>query len=648
MKSYFVLPAVVFGFFLPSTVFAAADKPLTQYTLEELMNTRVYSAAKSEKPLSETPAAVFVIHAEDIRRSPAQKIPELLRMAPGVQVARSGSNSWAISIRGFNDNLANKLLVLIDGRSVYTPLFGGVYWDVQDLLLEDIDRIEIIRGPGGSLWGSNAVNGVINIITKHSRETQGVLVRGGGGSETYGDAAVRAGGKAGEDVTYRVYGKYFNQDNFRFGNDAWYQWRTGFRSDWDNDDTNAFTFQGDAYYGSADLRNFGNFAEAPFQRVINEDQEIAGGNLLGRWRHDFSETSEGSLQTYFDTTKRTQSQIGEDRYTWDIEWDHRFMIGERHEAVYGLGYRASHDRTEGSFNTSFSPQERTLHLFQAFVQDTFAVIPDKLWLTGGIKGEHNSYTAFEFQPTARMLWQPAPDHSIWASYSRAVRIPSRVESDIMLQSWVVPNTFLARIHSDSTSQSEVMNAYELGYRTQIHPRLFLDIATFYNHYHGLRNSRFGSAYMENGRLILPIYFDDQASANTYGGELAATATLTEWWEWYTAYSLFHMQLESHQDPINAISTSEGKSPKHQIFMQSRMDLPGSLELDTSLRYVDHLNALGAGAYWEMDMRLGWQMTPNVEVSLIGQNLFHNYHREFSSSGAAFERAFFAKAVLQFD
>lgn len=622
-------------------------KEITQFSLEELLQTEFYSASKDTRSISRTPAAVFVIDQEDIRRSTAQNVPELLRMVPGLDVARNSASGWAITSRGFNDTLANKLLVLIDGRSVYTPLFAGVYWDVQDLLLEDIDRIEVIRGPGGSLWGSNAVNGVINIITKHSSETEKVLVKGGAGNERQ-DGAVRVGGAVGQDFTYRTYAKYFNQDHSFQAHDAWYQWRTGFRSDWQANEDNSVTFQGDYYNGDERLRGFGNFGEAPFQRVIQEDQEVGGGNLLAKWSHLFSETSDGTLQMYYDQTKRDQTQISEDRYTWDIEWDHRFLRGDRHEWVYGAGYRLSADNTKGSFNTSFTPDDRILHLFQSFVQDTYAIVPDKLWLTTGLKIEHNSYTAFEFQPTARLLWNPYENHTLWTAYSRAVRVPSRVERDITLQAWATPGSVLVPIHADSTTESEALNAYEAGYRVQIHPRAAIDIATFYNHYNALRNSRFGTPFAENGLTHIPVFFDDQARAKTYGAELYVETHFWDSWQLNTGYTLLQILLDPHQDAVNAISQAEGKSPNHQIFVQSRLDLPLNTEFDTELRYVDTLSALDVPSYWEMNLRLGWKITKNLEVSLIGQNLFHNYHREFTATGPGIQRAVYGQAVLKFD
>lgn len=645
------LEALGFGLLLlsfPAYAAAPAAKGITQYSLEELMNVEVYSATKTARPLSKTATALFVIDQEDIRRSTAQSVPELLRMVPGLQVARTSANSWAISARGFNETLSNKLLVLIDGRSVYTPLHAGVYWDVQDLVLENIERIEVIRGPGGSLWGSNAVNGVINIITKHSAKTQGVLIKGGGGSERQ-EGALVVGQKAGKNLTYRTYGKYFNQQHSSGGHDAWHLWKVGMRADWEADENNSVEFHGNFYNGEEDLRSSQTLTTAPFTQTLSGDQELAGGHVMLKWDHLFSEHSSGSLKTYFDFTKRAQTIFREDRYTFDIEWDHRFLLGERHEVVWGIGYRMQGDDTRGSLTADFNPEDRITNLYQAFLQDTFTLIHDHLWFTGGVKLERNDFSGFEVQPTARLAWNPHPEHTFWAAFSRAVRIPSRLDHDLTLNAWLTPGTVLARLQGDTGRDAETLLSYEIGYRTQPHDRVSLDAAAFYNEYDHLLTVSTGPVFAENGYTVLPVFLNDGAKGETYGVELSILTELAEWWQFETAYTFLQMQLHAAANPLVAPEAPEGRSPHHQIYMQSRMTLPFNLELDTALRFVDRLPAQRVASYWQADVRLAWKAAENLEISVFGQNLLHRSQNEFNSSGTpAIDRAIFGQFILRFE
>ncbi|MCK5229802.1 MAG: TonB-dependent receptor, partial [Desulfobulbaceae bacterium] len=417
---------------------------MTELSLEELMNIEITSVSKKPEKLADAAAAVFVVTREDIRRSGVTSIPEALRMAPGINVARIDSNKWAVTSRGFNGRFANKLLVLIDGRSVYTPSFSGVHWEVIDIFLEDVDRIEVIRGPGATLWGANAVNGVINIITKHAADTQGGLIAMGAGTEERGFGGVRYGTDMGETTYGRFYAKGFKRDEFvhnTTGDDAGDDWdmlRGGFRLDSLLYDRDSVTVQGDIYQGNMNQTLHLPTVSGPFFNKIVEDKaEVEGWNLLTRWQHTLSPTSDFTLQVYYDRTNRDEFVYGEIRDTFDIDLQHQFAAYKRHEVIWGLGYRYTHDDFSDSEILRLDPDSRSDELFSAFVQDKITLMEDCLWLTIGSKFEHNDYTGYEIQPNARLFWAPHTDHKVWASVGRAVRTPSRMEDDI----WFINTTF---------------------------------------------------------------------------------------------------------------------------------------------------------------------------------------------------------------
>jgi len=418
----------------PIVAEAAAHAPdLTELTLEQLMTVEITSASKKEEPLWDSAAAVFVITGEDIRRAGMKSIPEALRLAPGVQVAQFGANRWAISARGFNATFSNKLLVLIDGRTVYTPLFAGVFWDAQDTLLEDIERIEVIRGPGGTLWGANAVNGVINIITKQAKATQGGYVEVGGGTEERGFVGTRYGGRIGSDLFYRGYFKYANHDNLvtatgHEGIDDWRTYRGGFRLDWEPSTRDTVTVQGDLYKG-----DFGQTLPIPsllppFSATRESRDDFAGGNVLSRWRHRMADRRETSVQFYYDRTHRDELLFHETRDTVDLEFQHRFPLGARHDLIWGVDTRVTIDALNkiNSPTLVFEPRRRTDHLVSGFIQDQIALIHDRLMLTLGSKFEHNSFSGFEAQPNARLVYSPNAWNRVWTAVSRAVRTTCQI------------------------------------------------------------------------------------------------------------------------------------------------------------------------------------------------------------------------------
>lgn len=649
------LPLFILFFSMPAL--CRAGQPLSsladlkQLSLEQLMNVEVTSVAKKEQRVAETAAAIYVITQEDIRRSGVTSIPEALRLAPGVTVSRIDANKWSIGVRGFGSRLSRSLLVLMDGRSVYTPLFAGVYWEVQDTLLEDVERIEVIRGPGGTIWGTNAVNGVINIITKSATETQGLLVTGGGGSEEKGFGGFRYGGKIGQDFSYRLYGKGFRRDGQFTAHasdfDDWQSGQGGFRTDWNLSKGDSLTIQGDVYQGKSGQRTTVSSFSAPFSAVVRDDTNFSGMNLLGRWRRALSDTSNLAFQVYYDRTFRREPTFQERRNTVDLDFQHRFKITGDQELNWGLGYRYTRGDTESVPTIVFSPENRGDQLFSAFIQDEIMLVENRLRLTVGSKFEHNDYSGFEFQPSARLLWTPAERHYLWASISRAVRTPSRVEEDLVLTaafSPVVP-TF-ARLIGNKSFEAEKVMAYELGYRIQPTDRFSVDVAAFYNRYSDLLSLESGTSFLEPpGNLIFPVLIDNKIKAEIYGFEVATDWRWLDWWRWRLAYS--HLQLnlknKSGSSDTTTEESTEGSSPHNQLSLISFVDLPANLQLDGVLRYVDNLPSQNIGRYFNLDLRLGWHASKNLELSLVGQNLLAGHHAEWGG-GTKIQRGVYTKAT----
>ncbi len=639
---------------------------LADLSLEELMDIKVTSVAKKEQKLSQAAAAIHVITQEDIRRSGMNSIPELLRTVPGLQVAKFDSNTWAISARGFNFRFASKLLVLIDGRSIYTPVFSGINWDDHDLPLEDIERIEVIRGPGGTLWGANAVNGVINIITKHTEDTQGGLVSGGAGTEEKGFTTIRYGGKISEDAKYRVYGKYFNRDESvtrtgGSGNDDWHATRGGFRVDWKASEKNSLMFTGDYFEGESNfrVRNQVKSLTAPFAASFNTTAEVDGAHFLTKWKRQLSANSDLALQVYYNRERRRSRfipQLLED--TFDIDFQHHFKLNDRNKIFWGLGQRFVYDSLEGNLGFSFSPKYRLNHRSSLFVQDEITIVPDQVRLTLGSKFEENSYTGFEIQPSARILWTPNENHSIWAAVSRAVRTPSRTEDTGRINVTASAGPVLLTKFGSNDYGSEELLALELGYRGQLRKDFYFDIATFAHVYENLLTQERQSPFVETtpapAHTVVPFVVDNLGSGEIFGVELFANWKPINWWT--LKGGLTFLAVDFH---LNAASTdtaliqSEDNDPNVQWQLHSHMDLPHQLELDTALYYVDELENLNVPDYTRLDIRLGWHPTDEVELSLVGQNLTDPEHPEFGNSilstGTAtqVERSVYGKVTWKF-
>jgi iron complex outermembrane recepter protein len=588
---------------------------LKRLTLEQLMDVEVTSVSRRPEKLSTTASAIQIITGEDIRRSGASSIPEALRLAPNLQVAQVNASQWAVSARGFNNTLANKLLVLIDGRTIYTPLYAGVFWEVQNVPLDAVDRIEVVSGPGGTVWGANAVNGVINIITRGAKDTQGLLLEGGGGTELHGFGAVRYGGQSSSGLAYRLYAHGFGRGSTvrpdgTDARDTWGMGQGGLRLDWNSGTANSFTVQSEYYDGRPDADGRG--------RTV-----ARGGNALGRWTRTLSEDSDIQLQVYYDRSWRDFGiGLTEDLTTYDVDGQHRFQLGRRQEVVWGLAARVMVDDTESDTSLAFLPADKTLQLYGGFVQDEIALSGDRLRLSVGSKFEHNSYTGFEVQPSVRLAWTPASRHTVWAAVSRAVRTPSRVDRDLF--AFAAPSVPLL-VGGDI--QSEKLIAYELGWRVQPDPRVSISVSTFYNDYDDLRTVEPGPP-----PAGLPFMLGNGLQGHAYGAELGAAYQVSERWRLRGGYTFLKKELSlkpGSADPNGG--RAEGNDPEHQFLIQSSADLPGRLELDAMFRFVDALPDPEVASYADLDLRLGWKATEHLELAVVGQNLLHGEHIEFNSS-----------------
>jgi iron complex outermembrane receptor protein len=638
----------------------ASTGALKRLSIEELMDIEVTSVSRSAEALSSAAAAVSVLTNDDIRRSGATTIPEALRGVPGLHVARRNSNSWAVSARGFSSTNSEKLLVLSDTRSIYTPLFAGVQWDVQDYLMEDIERIEVIRGPGASLWGSNAVNGVVNITTKHARNTQGAFLSAAVGAEEQGSAAARYGGKLGESGFFRVFGQYSDRDaTFKPGSptsDDWRIGRAGFRADWDAGEGDALTLQADLY--QATIGQFSPAIAVTGLPGATGDLEVhaGGGNVLGRWRRQLAGDSDLQLRAYYDRTHRNDPSFHDDLDTLDLDMQHRFAPGPGHEVVWGLNYRYTDNRNRGKVIFNLDPQDSRDQLVSGFAQDQISVAAG-VQLTLGTKLEHNDFSGFEVQPSVRLAWDIAPRHDAWAAVSRAVRVPTRLERDIAIEVTPPGNNPAAFLLGDAAFDAEELLAYELGYRWQALDVLALDLALFHNRYEGLASLEFGTPFLNpNGVVTILIANRNLTDGRTQGAELLATFSARENWRLLASYAFIDIDLDPHGQDVNRGVFFEGATPRHQFSLRSLLDLSGNLQLDVQFRHSTQIDRLtedstgaGIGAYSELDLRVAWQASDRLELSVVGQNLLHDHHVEFGAPLArgAIERSVYGKAAWRF-
>jgi len=607
---------------------------LKAMSVEQLMGLEITSVSRTPEKFLDAPAALEVITGEDIRRSGAPGIPSALRLAANLDVAQENSHEWVVSARGFASDVGNKLLVLMDGRTLYTPLFSGVFWDRQDYVLADIDRIEIISGPGGALWGANAVNGVINITTRSAAETQGLLLEAGAGTNPQSLATVRYGGLLSDSAHFRVYAKYLNRDHETFGDgtdaqDDWFSVQSGFRIDSQPSEHDTYTLQGDVYRNEEEITTGG-------------EAKIDGANLLGRWSRVFSATSDMSLQLYYDRTELVlpvpafdlllvpAGTLRDDLDTVDLDFQHRLALGERNELLWGLGYRFTHDVLENSPGIAFFPEELDQHLFSAFVQDRIG-LSDDLELTLGTKVEHTDYTGIEVEPSVRLNWSFAEQQGLWAAVSRAVRAPSRIDRDV---SQPAPGFLVVILQGRDGFDSETLIAYEVGYRAQLGTRTGFSASAFYNDYDDLRSTSISPPDPVFG-LPFPFFFENNLEGETYGLELSSRIQLLDWWRLNAGYRVIEhdIRVKAGQFDFNN-ALNETNDADQQVTLRSIMDLPGRVELDAMLRWVDRRTMNNSGVrttvpdYAEMDVRVGWKPADTIEVSVVGRNLLDKRHAEF--------------------
>lgn len=603
--------------------FAAAQpgQDLTDLSLEELMTIEVTSVSMKAQPVSQTAAAIFVITQEDIRRSGANSIPEVLRMVPGLHVARIDANKWAITSRAPNGRFSDDLLVMIDGRIIYSPLVGGVFWEMQDTVLEDIDHIEVVRGSGGSLWGANAVNGSINIITKHAKDTQGGLAVTGGGTEERAFTTLRYGGQVGNDFHYRLFGKAMGRDGSSSPQGAHDDWRTGrwgLRTDWRMSSSDNLTVQGDSYAGRAGQETTLPTLIAPsFEDKRVEDVRFSGTNILTRWTHTFNNKSDLKLQFYYDRTDRNELTFREIRDTYDLDFQHRFPLPLEQDFVWGLGYRLSADRLRDGSPLSFSPSHQNLVTISGFAQDEIALFHETLRVSFGTKVLKNTYTNVLFQPNMRVTWTPEPTQTVWASLSRTSRLPTRVERDARRNEEGSGAGFV-QLLGNPRQKGELWTVGELGYRGQVLDSLSFDLATF------LSSETQGDTEEELSPTVKR--FTSGTKLTLYGGELAVDWKVLSWWRLRPAFTYIQIR-----EQVKAGMESEGEggtTPNHQASIRSLMNVTDQLEFDATYRFVDRLSALGVGNYHNLDVRLGWHPVKNLELSLVGQNLLEQRHQEF--------------------
>lgn len=657
------LPVVLAALYASAVAgIARADAPSTgdlkQMSVEELMNIEVTSVTRHPEKLLQAPSAIQVITREEIRRSGATSIPEALRLADNLEVAQKNSHDWAISARGFNTALGNKLLVMIDGRTVYTPLYSGVFWDVQDYFLEDIDRIEVISGPGGTLWGANAVNGVINIITKGAADTKGLYAEAGGGNQLEEFGGARYGGTLGSNVDFRVYGKYFDRADEVFENgsrapDSWHQERGGFRLDSQASPQDALSLHGDFYDGHENVDTGGVGAG-----------EAGGGNVVGRWTHVFSDESDLSLQSYYDRTHLVDpiapvylgstlelapaGYLRDDLTTFDTDFQHRFALGTRNRIVWGVGYRYTHDVVRNAPGLGFFPAVFNQSLYSAFVQDEFLLGHEWSAIVGS-KLEHNDYTGFEVEPNVRLEWGFATGQALWSAISRAARTPSRID-----RNFTEPTPpALVLLEGSSDFKSEYVTAYELGYRGGLGSRITGSVSTFYNVYSDVRSTSFTPG------TIVPLYFQNNLEGRTWGVELSGNYQVLEHWSLHAGYDFLeeHIRVKPGQFDLSK-GLNETADPKHQFSIRTALNLPWHVNLDAALRWVDVLptNSGLPGtpgnvpSYFEADTRLAWQAAGGLELSVVGQNLLHAHHLEYgfpSPTTVEIQRSVYGKIAWRY-
>jgi iron complex outermembrane recepter protein len=606
-------------------------KQLIDLPLEQLFEQSTTTASRKDRYVGDTAAAVFVITEEDIRRSGAVSLDEVLRMAPGVSVTRFNQFYSHVAVRGFGE-AADKLLVLVDGRSIYVPQKSQVLWFAQVMPLDNIARIEIVRGPGGTLWGSNAVNGVINIITKHAEQTlSGRLAAGVG--DNVNSVSLRYGDSLSEDSCYRVHlrkiakGPSRALDRSGEANDDSSFYHGGFRIDRESILPDIFSIQGNFYRGTLS------------EGWLDPDSKDSGANLLARWQREYHNGG-WQVQAYYDQVKRDLFQVQQYRAdTFDLDFQQRRPVGTGHEVIWGASYRHIHQRTQAddyqtTLVVSYDPASRRDQLFSLFAQDEITLRDERVFLTLGAKLEHNDYSGLEWQPNIRLLWHINAAHTFWSAISRAVRVPNFTDHDVNYYKRIDKQGLILSGPGNPDFQAENVIAYEAGIRGK-YEKLSWDAAFYFNRYDKLYMLAHNDPYMEDNFLVLPLYIANALDGEMFGAELAMSWhgvwTKQKPWKLQLAYTVQKMQLHTKTGYPAALFSfaegQEGSDPRQQISLRSSWNLSQNWDLDAWLRVSSGLPTYGQASYTNLDMRLSWLVLKNLEVALVGKNLLNASHRE---------------------
>lgn len=691
MKKKSLLTSLIFCCFVSS--YAKAETKDN----EGFFNSKVFSLSKKKENAFDSAAAIYVLSSEDIRRSGVNSIPEALRLVPGLQVARANGNAWAISARGMNHQYSSKLLIMIDGRTVYTPIFSGAFWDNQDYVIGDIDRIEVIRGPGGSIWGANAMNGIINIITKSASETKGAYV-----SQVYGNndnsiTEARFGNKIGSSEldSYRVYAKHVNRDGFyklndgtsnndtstnnhgsTRNNDGFSGSSAGFKYDIGSIKDNNISIHGDIA-----KNNSKNYFQSGAIGGSNGNKDNSSANIVVNWNKTFSQKSSISLQGYFYYDNNNIQTTNYYEKTTDLDFQHFYNFSEQNQFIWGLGYKNVIDKitnkpgytTTGDpyFPLSYSPAFRNIETYSAFIQDKIGLIADKLYLTLGSKFEHNDQTGFEYQPNARLTYYPSRNQTVWAAVSRAIRVPTMGEDSLNIKVETFDTDGVTSFgpttvtQGNPKAQAETVVSYEVGYKVKPTRTTNIDISTYVNQYSRL--GTFDATNIDPSTGIGTPTASNTGRAVTYGFEVDTKWQVLDTWRLEASYDFIKMDIKlnaaaNENDPTASLLNSDKLSyfmkavPRNQFRLRSLYDVTSKIEFDNMLYFVDSLPSKttvekGVPAYIRWDTRLGYLATKNLDLSFGIQNLLDDRHQEFS---AAFfnnkievGRTYYVKAVLQF-
>lgn len=654
---------------IPVQSFAATD-PANEFLdmdISQLMDITITSVSKKEQRLSDAAAAIFVITQEDIHRSGVTHVADALALAPGIQVAKISASKWSVSSRGFAGFTSNKLLVLIDGRSVYTPAYSGTFWDMQNTLLEDIDRIEVIRGPGGTLWGANAVNGVINIITKKSSETLGGLVRAGIGDQERFQGAARYGWQLNDTTDGRIYLTYNDRDSNTLkdlgggdANDSWQSYQGGFRFDGGAAESNEWTLQGDIYQNKGDQIIYPFWTLTPPYLTTNyDDLDSTGGNILGRFRQEFNKDNALTIQAYYDYNDRDDEFYQQTFNTIDLDVQYQTSLGDRNALTMGTGYR----RIDGDFEptSQIRLEDSTDDLFNIFLQDEIKLIDDALWLTLGVKWEHNEYTDAEWQPSVRLVYKPADNHSVWGSVARAVRTPSILEQKGSLLVGVTPTpvgVVPIAFKGNENFDSEIIIAYEMGYRWQPSNSLSTDFAIFYNDYDDLYSLK-----PSMGMTGVDMDFINGTYGDSHGFEAAVDWKAASWLSVTLTYSYIDSEftIENKYEVGELNGLFSAATPNHQASLFSSINVAENIQVNLWLRYVDEISTRSTVEQFAVahpldehvlfDANLIWSLTDNLEFMLVGQNLLNSSQLQYSAllytPATEIERSVYAKLTFHF-